>query len=105
MMQQEDACPPAPEQRGETASHRSVESHAEPKGKSESGDHPKHEGTVHEADHPIGQEVLGIAVLIGHLHVAEDPTDVGVQEPAYRSPPSGSVAHVGTVRITVDVGE
>ena len=44
-------------------------------------------------------------MLVGHLHVAEDPSDVGVQEPAYRSPPSGSVAHVGTVRITGDVGE
>ena len=34
----------------------------------------------------IGEQVLGVALLVGHLHVTEDPADVRVQQALERAP-------------------
>ena len=54
----------------------------------ESSDYPQHECPVDESDQGIGQQVLGVAALVGDLHVAEHPADVSVGEAAQRTEPA-----------------
>ena len=61
--------------------------------------------SVDEPDPRIGQQVLGVAALVGHLHVAEHPPEMGVDEARERAAPARAVPDVRAVRVAVDVGE
>ena len=54
--------------------------------------------------HGSAEQVLRVAALVGDLHVAEDPAEVGVHEPAQGAAEARAVP-VRAVRIAVDVGE
>ena len=68
-------------------------------GRGQAGHDPDHERPVHEFDPRVGEQILGVALLIGHFHVGEDPTDVGMNEPPQLAPPAVAMIEVGTVRI------
>ena len=78
---------------------------AEPERRRESGDHPQHERVVDEPDPRVREQVLGVAALVGDLHVAEHPPEMGVDEPVDRAAPARAVPDVRAVRVAVDVGE
>ena len=103
-MKEEDPGRAAPQQTGQTAGHGAREGHAQAEGEGQPEHHPEHERPVDEPDPGVGQQVLGVDLLVGHLHVGEHPADVGVEEPVQRPPPARAVAHVGAVRIALDVG-
>ena len=105
VVHEEDAGRATPEQRGQPAGHGADERDAEPERGGETEQHPQHERVVDEPEPRVREQVLGIAALVGHLHVAEHPPEMGVDEPADRAAPARSVPDVRAVRIAVDVRE
>ena len=66
---------------------------------------PQHERAIHEADPRVGEQILGVARLVGDLHVGEHPADVGVDETPELTAPSVAVVQMGAVRVALLVGE
>ena len=105
VVHEEDPGGAAPQQRDQPAADGAGQRHAEPERGGQAEHDPQHERPVDEHDQRVGEQVLGVPALVGHLHVAEHPSQMSVDQPRDRAAPAGAVANVRAVRIAVDVGE
>ena len=103
VVHQEDPRCAAPQEGSQAALHVPAQCDAETEHRRQSGDHPQDERPVHEPDQRIGEQILGVALLVGYLHVREDPADMSMEEPAHSAGPASPVAEMGAVRIACDV--
>ena len=66
---------------------------------------PDDEGPADEADDRVGEQVGGVVLGARAVDAAEGPADVGMDQPADRAAPAGSVTDVRAVRVALLVGE
>ena len=90
---------------GQATDERAGEGDAETEREREPEQHPQHERAIDEAHDRVGEQVLGVALLVGHRLAAEDPADVRVEQAAERATPAAAVVDVRAVRIAVLIGE
>ena len=84
---------------------RARERDAEREREREAGQHPEHERAIDEAHDWVGEQVLGVALLVRQLLAAEDPAYVGMEQAAERAAPAARVIDVGAVRVPRLIGE
>ena len=105
VVHEEDPRRAAPQQPLEASGHGSGERDPEPEGGGQAEQHPEHEGAIDEANPRIVEQVAGVALLVGHLHVGEHPPDMGVEEAAQGATPAAAVTDMRAVRVAGLIGE
>ena len=101
VVHEEDPRRAAPQQRGQAAADRAGHAPRRARRRRRAERDPEHERPVHEADPGVGEQVLGVALLVGDLHVGEHPADVRVHEAPQLTAPAVALVEVRAVRVAV----
>jgi hypothetical protein len=105
VMDEEDSHRPTPEKPGEAGPHGAPDRDPEPERHRQAEQRPYREGAIDEANHRVAEKVGSEAALAAPVGVDEQPANMGMDEPPQSAAPTGTVPHVGAVRVALLVGE